>query len=271
MQAGLALMGGRWVQTGPADLLLAMDDTDNLDSPGTGFRARELALLLAEQKLATPIGITRHQLLVHAAIPYTSHNSSACIVLRGVRDAATVFSVSCHYLQEAAAEGSDAGLVLVQRKRVSEAVLNWGQRAKHDVLTLEEARTLACHEHEAGHLRHAELTGTGGGLIGSLAAVGLNAHGHDGRLLWLRGIRELAGQRVAARELEQRIGLQVQTCAGLRPTADVGDAGDVELGEWPRAVYRGHGPVLLVEENDGPEPGARWRCIARERVKQLSS
>ena len=271
VQAGLSLLGERWSVASHDVHLLAMDDTDNLDSPGTGFRARELALLLAERRLATPIGITRHQLLVHEAIPYTSHNSSACLVLRGVRDPTAVFSFSCTYLQDAAAPGSDAALVLVERARASEDMLSWGQRAKREVLTLQAARALAGREHDECGLLHAELTGTGGGLIGSLAAVGLNAHGHDGRLLWLRGIRELAGQRLAARELEERIGLQVQTCDGLRPTAGTADAGDIELGDWPRAVYRGHVPVLLVENNNEQERGARWRCIARERVKQLSS
>ena len=51
--------------------LLGIDDTDNLETRGTGHRVRQLAAWLAENKLAKPIGITRHQLLVDPQIPNT--------------------------------------------------------------------------------------------------------------------------------------------------------------------------------------------------------
>ena len=59
--------------------LIGIDDTDNLESRGTGFRARQLGGRLAEAGLGKVRGITRHQLFVHPSIPYTSHNSSACL------------------------------------------------------------------------------------------------------------------------------------------------------------------------------------------------
>jgi len=62
-------------------IFIAIDDTDNLESRGTGFRARELAGLLQKEKCGQIIGVTRHQLFVNENIPYTSHNSSACISL----------------------------------------------------------------------------------------------------------------------------------------------------------------------------------------------
>ena len=61
--------------------LIGVDDTDNLESRGTGHRVRQLANCLAQQELAQPLGITRHQLLVDPRIPYTSHNSSACLLV----------------------------------------------------------------------------------------------------------------------------------------------------------------------------------------------
>ena len=60
--------------------LIGLDDTDNLESRGTGFKARQMAEHLERSQtglIAT--SITRHQLLVDPRIPYTSHNSSACI------------------------------------------------------------------------------------------------------------------------------------------------------------------------------------------------
>lgn len=262
VMAALAAMGGRWRAPSPDDLLIALDDTDNLESPGTGFRARELAMLLARERIGTPVAITRHQLLVDPRIPYTSHNSSACVVAVGVSDEAAAFALARSYLAEAAAPGSDVGLALLRRAAVGPSVQDWGTRAKREVLNLDDARRLA---RECGSA-HAELSGTGGGLIGSLAALGLHAQGHDGRLLWLRGIRELAGRTLRADQLLEELGVQAETVEGVRPAP----ADPIDLGDWPRAIYRGHSPILLVENQDDPSRPA-WRCVARERVKQLSS
>ena len=57
-------------------LLICIDDTDNLDSKGTGAIAEELRDLIAERGWGTCGDITQHQLLLHEDIPYTSHNSS---------------------------------------------------------------------------------------------------------------------------------------------------------------------------------------------------
>ena len=61
--------------------LIGIDDTDNLDGPGTGHRVRQLAVELQAAGLVLSEGITRHQLLVSPEIPYTSHNSSACLTV----------------------------------------------------------------------------------------------------------------------------------------------------------------------------------------------
>ena len=61
-------------------IFVAFDDTDNLDGPyGTGKVARWFLEGLPEG--LTAWGVVRQQLLVHDDIPFTSHNSSACIVL----------------------------------------------------------------------------------------------------------------------------------------------------------------------------------------------
>ena len=60
---------------------IGIDDTDNLESRGTGHRARQLGTGLQNAGIARLISITRHQLLVHKDIPYTSHNSSACLLI----------------------------------------------------------------------------------------------------------------------------------------------------------------------------------------------
>ena len=63
-------------------ILIGIDDTDNPTSPGTGRLARNVSVELERRGLKT-LGVTRHQFLVHKAIPYTSHNSGACIGVAG--------------------------------------------------------------------------------------------------------------------------------------------------------------------------------------------
>lgn len=134
-------------------------------SRGTGFRARELALLLSGQGLARVKGITRHQLLVDPRIPYTSHNSSACVALSALGDPQAVFDFACDYLLRASAEGSDAGVALLKKNAIPKEVFDWGKQAQKIVLTQEDAKALAA----THHIRIAGLTGTGGGIIGARA------------------------------------------------------------------------------------------------------
>ena len=63
------------------NIFIGIDDTDNLESRGTGRLARSIAADLG--KTYDLYGVTRHQLLVHPDIPYTSHNSAAVIHLDG--------------------------------------------------------------------------------------------------------------------------------------------------------------------------------------------
>ena len=96
-------------ETGQA-WLIGIDDTDNLDSRGTGHRARCLLRALADAALATPLGVTRHQLLVDDRIPYTSHNSSACLQVRADAASAAVLAFCRAFLRDTAAPGADVGL-----------------------------------------------------------------------------------------------------------------------------------------------------------------
>lgn len=242
--------------------LIGVDDTDNLESRGTGHRVRLLAGALAEAGLAQPQGITRHQLLVDPRIPYTSHNSSASIQLEvdpGRRDELGDFCRD--FLIRESAEGSDVGLCIATWSEVTGPVRQWGANAKEQVLTQEAAHAVAA----SCGVQLWGLTGTRGGVIGALAAVGLRAAGNDGRFLWLPGLRELTGVHPAG-ELESLAGIQaVTTMTGV----PVNGTARVDVGDWPRPVLVDGLAVLLVEEGD---PDATyWRAVDRELVKERSS
>ena len=60
-------------------LLICIDDTDSKTSEkGTGAIAEDIRDMVAETFDAPVSFISRHQLLIHPDVPYTSHNSSMC-------------------------------------------------------------------------------------------------------------------------------------------------------------------------------------------------
>jgi tRNA(Ile2) C34 agmatinyltransferase TiaS len=168
-------------------IYIGIDDTDNATSRGTGRLARWIAAeLSAEYSL---LGVTRHQLLVDPRIPYTSHNSSAAILLDDGedRELEALFGRLREMIESDFQPGSDPGLCVASA--VPSQVVSFGRRAQREVVDQREARRLAS---EHGLL----LEGLGGsqdGVIGALAAVGLASTGEDGRYLLYREIRELSG------------------------------------------------------------------------------
>lgn len=253
----LATYGTHWHGPHADDLLIGLDDTGAPGFPGTGFRAGELARLIAASGLGQPQGITRHQLLFDPRIPYTDRNSSACICVRDARDEAAVTALCRDHLVRTVAPGADAGLCLQRRGAVPDRLRQWGRLAKTHVLTLTGAQTLAI-EHD---LMLDGISGHHGGMIGALAAVGLHCDGDDGHFLWLKGLGEAANRTLAVSELTQELHVLPLPFDGQpMPAADE----RVALGEWPRAVMARHLPTLLLER-DRDAADHQWRVVAAER------
>jgi len=240
------------------ELLLGIDDTDVLGhKPGTGRLARDLGAHLEEQRLARLVGVVRHQLLVDPRIPYTSHNSPACVVL--AIDESTdgftrrLFQEAASYILSRCARGSDPGLCLADKTKVSEAVVHFGWRASSEVVPKADALELG----QRHDLLLEELGGTGDGVIGALAAVGLTAEGNGGRFLELNGGLRDFGERVAARLLRERgiTLLSISRNGEVVPTDAV-----IATGDWLRPRLVGGRPVLFVEQT---EDG--WCCFDRKK------
>jgi hypothetical protein len=241
--------------------LIAIDDTDNLESRGTGFRARQLGARLAEAGLGRLRGVTRHQLYVHPSIPYTSHNSSACLDVEFDDGRFSEARDFCRdYLATESADGSDAGLCLAVFDTIAAEVIDFGRSAKERVLTRE-----AAHELAARHGIHLEgVTGERIGVIGALAAVGLRCGGNDGRFIWLEGIRELSGTATAGALLATTGIDSVETIDGVPLPADA----SVVVGPWPRPVLLDGRAVLLTERCGDSDRSSGWRVLAREIIRR---
>lgn len=241
--------------------LIAIDDTDNLESRGTGFRARQLGARLAEAGLGRLRGITRHQLFVHPSIPFTSHNSSACLDLDLADGALVAVRSFCRdFLASESAVGSDAGLCVAPFDGVPDDVVAFGRAAKQRVLVRDEAHALA--DRHAIHLEG--VTGERIGVIGALAAVGLRRGGHDGRFIWLEGVRELSGSATAGALLATTGIDSVETTDGRPLPADA----EVIVDPWPRPVLLDDRAVLLTEQFGGNDGRSGWRILSKEAIRR---
>jgi hypothetical protein len=223
--------------------LIGIDDTDAAESIGTGALARELNGRLERQLGAVPRGITRHQLFVHPDIPYTSHNSSACLAVDCDAPLARLAAECRELLTALFHPGADPGLCLAAPEMLAAAKLvDFGRRAQRQVVARAEAEALA----RAHDVLLEPLGGSGLGVIGALAGGALRASGDDGRFVSLPGARQIAGTRTVA-ELRARVGIDaVVDAAG----ADLAPGERIDTRGWVRPELRG-GRVVLPVERDG--------------------
>jgi tRNA(Ile2) C34 agmatinyltransferase TiaS len=215
-------------------LFMGLDDTDNLESPGTGHLARTIAASLAGDYPV--LGVTRHQLLVDPRVPCTKNNSCAAIALDvdgDVDPAALLERVRALMLADFQ-PGSDPGLCVA--RTVPTPVSQFGRRAQRELVRQQEARALAA----ASGIALLGLGGDEDGVIGALAAVGLAATGEDGRYVLVGRSRELSGLQPVSELLAAGI-VAVQTPDG-QPVTD----GLVQTDKL-RPARRGGRPIAVVE------------------------
>jgi tRNA(Ile2) C34 agmatinyltransferase TiaS len=221
-------------------IYIGLDDTDVLESRGTGRLAREIAHVLAQD--GSLLGVTRHQLLLHPEVRYTKNNSSAALLFDdGVSDDldALLERVRDLVMQDYY-PGSDPGICVALDP--PPAITAFGRRVQQTVVSQGEARALA----ETHGIPLLGLGGDESGVIGALAAVGLAASGDDGRYVLVGRSRELQGELTVPQILGAGI-VAVQTLDG-QPVRD----GLIAVDRL-RPARRNGRPVLVVERE-----GDRW-------------
>ena len=243
-------------------ILISIDDTDNLESIGTGEVLENLCAALEEKSLGRGGFVTRHQLLVHEDIPYTSHNSAMCCEA-DVPDLEEMVAFCRGYMDVSCAEGSDPGLCIVNLDQLHDRgeLVRFGKAAKSTVLKKEDALDVASRHPDTVWL--SEHGGTGGGIIGALAGCGLRLTGSDGKikgkLLPTEG-RDV----VSVRELCLLCGVTVAMDAEKRPVG----MGDTVLFSQPtKAVFwDSRLAVYLAADTSGR---ADWRVYGIQELKGL--
>jgi len=238
--------------------LIGIDDTDNQTSPGTGKLARWLCADIVERG-GRSLGITRHQLLLDDRIPYTTHNSGACLSIDWPGDVSEL-EFAMERIGQWAADGSDPGICIARAESVPATVMEFGRSAMREVLTMADAITLA----KTASLNLRALGGSGQGIIGALASVGLRASGNDGRFLDMPGLREL-GEYVTRAQLN-KLGIEVEHKSAVGISVPPIDAKVYRTMDWVRPTLHNAGAVWSVEWNQEQH---EWVPIDRRRSRPL--
>jgi tRNA(Ile2) C34 agmatinyltransferase TiaS len=218
-------------------IYIGLDDTDTLKSRGTGRLARNIAAILSAD--FTIRGVVRHQLLQDPRVPFTSHNSSATILLheKDETDLTALFNRVKALMLSDFQVGSDPGLCVT--REIPESVIEHGRQAQKRIVTQKEARDLA----RSHGIALEGLGGTEDGVIGALASVGLTAAGDDGRYLLAGRVRDLSGLLPVEAVLDAGVS-DVRTMDGAPVTSGM------LLSDKIRPARRGGTPVAYVEWRD---------------------
>jgi len=242
-------------------VLISIDDTDDAVSKGTGEIAEIVAAGLADKGWAVVGRVTRHQLLIHPDIAYTSHNSSMCFEAEIAEDKLDdVIAWCAETLTAESVAAADPGLAVVAVERLGDPgrLMAYGLSAKERVITKDEAYALAM---DLGvHL--SEHGGTGIGVIGALAGAGLKLTGNDGRF---KGKFRLTGDEHGAAAVAQIRDQEVDVVSTLDGEI-LGDDERVIVGDACKLILRNGAAVLMVRRSED-DAAAPWTVVDRKALR----
>jgi hypothetical protein len=202
-------------------------------------------------------GVVRQQLLMDDAIPFTTHNSSACAIIEAPDPSFTdeLISRAVKHIERHFIQGSDPGLCLSYEGHPALfRLISFGRACATRIMTQKEVVQAASDVHLSGH------GGTNDGIIGAAAAVGLTAYGWGGRFIEFGRLRDFP-QKVHVSDLE-RSGIAVVSIdrdAQVPAPEDVVDTKD-----WLRPRLWGGRPVLPVV----PRGNHCWEMIGEKNRKK---
>jgi hypothetical protein len=231
-------------------IYIGIDDTDILGGPGTGRVAKGLAQALAEQCLVKSLGVSRHQLLIDSRVKCTSHNSSKGLAIITDRPETDLYEPAINYMKGCFVQGADPGLCICPEEKINQEIIEYALSSKEKLLFKEDAIKLAA-KHD---IFLKELGGDGGGVIGALASVGLRAGGNDGRIVDLKGIKDIKGVITVGEVLEKTDIVRVQDVHGnLLAKNELIDSLD-----WLRPSLIDGEPVLRVKNGINQTGKSIW-------------
>jgi hypothetical protein len=241
--------------------LLGIDDTGSPGQAGTDATALALGLHLQAQGVARLTNISSHQLIPAEAIPGSSQNFASCLRLEGEGSVLREIDLAAReYLRHHSAAGSNPGFALAPWERLDQKITAWGKSCQSMEMDRQEAMTLA----RSNDIAIAGFTGSGSGVIGALAAIGLRYFGNDGWITWMPGLPTLHGEMTFSQVLQTATFDIIRSIHGRTPAF----TDRIRLGEkvYPLLV---EGKTVLLLEGTGRSNTREWDALgikARSRI-----
>ena len=161
---------------------ISIDDTDEIGYYlSTGVICENIREYVEHNYNTITKPITRHQLFLHEAIPYTSHNSSMCFVtFLTKKECKNVTQFILDYVEKFSAPSSNPGVCIGRANEINDLklLIQYGFDAKRKILTKDDAYKMAKEQ----NIFLVGIKNTKEGIIGALAGVALRAYGSDGRV-----------------------------------------------------------------------------------------
>lgn len=244
-------------------VLLCIDDTDNLESIGTGEVLENLCSELENTFKIQTSFVSRHQLYIHEDIAYTSHNSSMCSELELEKSKFDeILDYSKAYLTNASAQGSDPGLCMVSFEGFEgiDELVAFGKKAKKEVLNKSDAYDLA--KRYSDHIFLSEHGGTGDGVIGALAGCGLRNWGMDGKIKG-KIKPDNPAEILSVKQFCSKYHIHQVLDATFKEVASE----DLVLsGAEIKAILWNHQPAVVVVPND--DLVSKWKIMNKKELKK---
>jgi len=252
-------------------ILVSIDDTDTMkmdgiEVRGTGELAGIIKQTIQDRGWGRCAPITRHQLLIHPDIPYTSHNSSMCFEA-DIEESFLkhIINYASDFLSRESAPDSDPGLCVAVTERIIRPgwLISFGYMAKNYVLTKQDAYDLA----EILGIHLSEHGGTGQGVIGALAGAGLRFSGNDGRF---KGKLKIKAENdiIAAGDICSQGKVDMVKC--LEEGIILQDDDMIILGDHIKPVWlygKSVLPVYAINQEGSDRP--HWQTYSKSQMKDF--
>ncbi len=234
---------------------IAVDDTDEIGYfTSTGEICEDIKSYI-ESRYDKTTSVTRHQLLLHKDIDYTSHNSSMCFTTQlNEQELEDVKEYVVDYVSQKSASSSSPGICIGFEKDICDknALINYGLNTKKRVMKQEDAVAMA----KSQNLFLQGIKNDGKGVIGALAGVALRMYGNDGRI---KGKIVLEKDLISVNEL---LSLKLFDEIRLMNCDALDENISVVVKDYLKCVYREHKAVLLVEKY-----GGYYKPLLREELQ----
>ncbi len=242
--------------------LIGLDDTDSPKGSSTGELALRLGLALQSADLGRLDSVTCHQLFISPQVASTTQNAAICLTLEADSSKSKEIEMTCRtFLLREYSSGSNAGYAFASWIQINFDLVNWARLVKFQKVT----RAQAIGQARASGISVAGLCGSGDGVIGALAAIGLRYRGEDGRFLWLPGLDEAVGTLTYSDLMSLVPFDRIENLRGRTPRP----TDKIVLNQEFQAVLRDGRCVLLVEEVR-TETGYEWHTLPMEKLRELA-